>query len=101
MLAFMSSSVSPPGDDPGNENGGSTGKRSANGGSHNSKPPQPAAAAVASYPGVKGGWFTESCLLWPGQRLSLALEVRPCGKWETQGPLRQEEDRYRFLLDAV
>ena len=28
------------------------------------------------FPGIKNGWFTENETLWPGQKLSLALEVR-------------------------
>jgi hypothetical protein len=75
VVPSSSSSIPPPGDDPGNENGGSgsnSSKRNANSSNGGGKQKE----AAQQYPGVKGGWFTESCLLWPGQRLSLALEVQ-------------------------
>jgi hypothetical protein len=28
--------------------------------------------------GIQNGWFTETETMWPGQRFSIALEVRTC-----------------------
>ena len=32
--------------------------------------------AAGVVPGVKNGWYTDTATLWPGQKFSLALEVR-------------------------
>jgi hypothetical protein len=65
----------PPGEDTtGHDAAGSNGRGKASGGTGTNS--TGTSTAAGKFPGVKGGWFTESSLLWPGQRLSLALDVR-------------------------